>query len=223
MSAPETAAAKAELRSWADAVRAQAMGWGAAAADPSPGVAKKGPSTGPTAAALNAAVAAAVRGAAAYRAARTVATYRAFGSEVDLSALLADEGKSFAFPRVRASPAPHLTFHALTDPRDPSAWERHRFGQLEPREDSPTVRPEELDLVLVPGLAFDRRGYRLGYGKGYYDRFLPLLRPEAVVVGVTLDVLVLPELPRHEHDVRLGYLVTESGWRAAEATSAQVG
>lgn len=192
MSATDVPAAKASLRDWARATRTELMRHGGAE--------------------MSAAVVALVRAAAAYRGAGTVACYRAFGSEPDLTGLADDSGKRFVWPRTRGGPPPRLTMH-LADPFNEAAWERHRFGQLEPAAGTPEVDPRGIDLVLVPGLAFDVRGHRLGYGKGYYDRLLPLLRPDAAVVGVTLEALVVPELPSEEHDFRMGYLVTESGWR----------
>ena len=68
-------------------------------------------------------------------------------------------------------------------------------------------------MALVPGLCFDERGTRLGYGLGYYDRLLPLLRSDALIVGVTADALVVPELPKAPFDVPMTHLVTESGVR----------
>ncbi len=69
--------------------------------------------------------------------------------------------------------------------------------------------------MLVPGVAFDAGFYRLGYGGGYYDRFLPRLRREALAVGVAFSLQVVDKLPRHAHDFRLDALVTERGmlWR----------
>lgn len=208
MSATDVPAAKASLRDWARATRAELMRC-------------EGAETSATVVAL-------VRAAAVYRAAGTVACYRAFGSEPDLAALATDPGKRFVWPRAHPGPAARLTMH-LADPLDDTAWERHRFGQPEPKAGAAEVDPRGIDLILVPGLAFDGRGYRLGYGKGYYDRLLPLLRPGAVVVGVTLEALVVPELPHDEHDFRMSHLVTESGWRtvsvgaAAPTTSDQPG
>ncbi|MBX3141274.1 MAG: 5-formyltetrahydrofolate cyclo-ligase [Trueperaceae bacterium] len=196
MSATDVPATKATLRDWARATRAELMR-----------------SCG---AERSAAAVALVRSAAAYRGAGTVACYRAFGSELDLTALAGDSGKRFVWPRTHGGPPPRLTMR-LADPANEAAWERHRFGQPEPAAGTPEVDPRGIDVVLVPGLAFDVRGYRLGYGKGYYDRLLPLLRPDAAVVGVTLEALVVPELPHEEHDFRMGYLVTESAWREVAA------
>ena len=67
---------------------------------------------------------------------------------------------------------------------------------------------DEIDLVIVPGLAFDLHGHRLGYGTGYYDRFLK--QTEATRVGVAFDVLTIDILPVAKHDVAMNTLVTES-------------
>ncbi len=83
------------------------------------------------------------------------------------------------------------------------------FGLLEPT--TPAVDPGVLDLVLVPGLAFDREGYRLGHGKGFYDRFLASVGTERV--GVVPEALLLPHLPRDPWDVPVNYLATEQGVR----------
>jgi len=174
---------------------------------------------------LNDAIVQALRRHPEYEAARTVAAYLAFGDEVDFAGLFQAAGKRFAFPKTHRRPAPHLTLHEVSAAQflDPEAWEVHRFGQLEPSSTAPILEPGEVDLMLVPGLSFDLQGYRLGYGMGYYDRLIPLLRPEALVVGVTLDALVVPTLPREDHDARVNYLLTESGWREVASVSSQVG
>jgi len=71
---------------------------------------------------------------------------------------------------------------------------------------------EHVDGVLVPGVAFDRRGYRLGYGGGFYDRLLPRLRTDCRVVGVAFAGQVVDALPAEAHDQRVAALVTEQGW-----------
>jgi 5-formyltetrahydrofolate cyclo-ligase len=72
------------------------------------------------------------------------------------------------------------------------------------------VRPEELDLVMVPGTAFDPRGGRMGQGKGYYDRLLATARPDAPLVGMAFDCQVFDEIPVAPHDVFMDLVLTES-------------
>jgi 5-formyltetrahydrofolate cyclo-ligase len=70
------------------------------------------------------------------------------------------------------------------------------------------VAHAQVDLVLVPALAFDARGYRLGYGKGFYDRLLPQLA-RAERVGLAFELSLLPQLPNEDHDVAVHRVVTE--------------
>jgi 5-formyltetrahydrofolate cyclo-ligase len=109
----------------------------------------------------------------------------------------------------RVNPNSRLTLHDFA-----SATVKNRFGILEPPSDALEFDPSLVDVALVPGLAFDLKGTRLGYGAGYYDRLLPRLRPGILIVGVTCDALVVPDLPREDHDVRMTHLATESGVRA---------
>lgn len=85
---------------------------------------------------------------------------------------------------------------------------------LEPKEDLRTlpekrVDPSELDLVMVPGVAFDRRGGRMGHGKGYYDKLLEHVRPDAPLVALAFECQLFPEIPVADHDVFMDKIVTE--------------
>ncbi len=98
----------------------------------------------------------------------------------------------------------------------PGELEIGTFGILEPRPSlrglaERKVRPEEVDLVMVPGVAFDRRGGRAGHGKGYYDRLLRQVRPDATLVGVAYECQLVPEVPMLEHDVFMDAVITEKG------------
>ncbi len=88
--------------------------------------------------------------------------------------------------------------------------ERGAFGVLEPSEGEP-LPPEVLDAVVVPALAYDRRGFRLGQGKGYYDRFLKRLREDTLTVGFIPGALLLDRLPTDPWDVPVRRIVTEAG------------
>lgn len=68
-----------------------------------------------------------------------------------------------------------------------------------------------IDVVILPGVGFDREGGRLGYGGGYYDRFLPRLRADACKIAVAYELQILPQVPLEPHDMRLDVLVTEAG------------
>jgi 5-formyltetrahydrofolate cyclo-ligase len=133
----------------------------------------------------------------------TILTYLAFRNEPDLNPLfdlLPDV--NWVVPRIVEEQ--RLVLH----PYDPVRLKRHRFGMLEPAADLPVVDPTTPDVVLVPGVAFDRRGGRLGFGGGYYDRFLsttPALR-----IGIAFDQCLVEELPCGEHDQQMDWVATPS-------------
>lgn len=85
------------------------------------------------------------------------------------------------------------------------------FGVREPGEkDRKIVSPDILDLAIIPGLAFDRKGARLGKGKGYYDRFLGRLSPTVCRLGLAFDFQILDFIPQVQHDVGMHKILTES-------------
>lgn len=77
---------------------------------------------------------------------------------------------------------------------------------LEPEK---LIRPQELDLIVVPGVAFDSQGSRLGNGAGYYDRLLSQVRPDTVLTGVCYQSQLLPNIPMESHDVYMDVVITE--------------
>ncbi|MBL8800150.1 MAG: 5-formyltetrahydrofolate cyclo-ligase [Planctomycetia bacterium] len=86
---------------------------------------------------------------------------------------------------------------------------------LEPRAElrglpERTLRAEDLDLVMVPGVAFDRRGARMGHGFGYYDKLLQHARPDAPLVALAFECQLFPEIPTQEHDIFMDQIITEA-------------
>ena len=132
--------------------------------------------------------------------------YAAFGGEVDL-AVLAEQaarlGKTVAYPVC----GENFTLTAAV-PR-PDGWEVGAYGIRTPALERATlIRPEALDLVLVPCTAFDAACRRVGMGKGYYDRYLPRCR-NAVTLGVAFEAQRVPEAAADEQDWQLDGFVTE--------------
>jgi 5-formyltetrahydrofolate cyclo-ligase len=139
-----------------------------------------------------------------------ILTYMPIKGEADLTPLLdRHPEKQWVLPRILPEENHRMVFH----PYDAARLVRHPFGMAEPTADSPIVRPDAIELALVPGLAFDRRGWRLGYGGGYFDRFLKDFT--GVSVGVTFGALLLDQIPRTPLDVPMGWVVTETGIRQA--------
>jgi len=115
------------------------------------------------------------------------------------------QGKRVALTRVR--PEDNVLHVHGYEPG--AALVESAFAVHEPLAAAPAVDPEDVDLVLVPGLAFDERGYRLGFGKGFYDRLLPQLS-RAARVGVGFDFQLLAEVPHEDHDVPLSHFVSDA-------------
>ncbi len=86
----------------------------------------------------------------------------------------------------------------------------HRYGMYEPKESCPVFPTHQLQLILVPGIAFDRNGHRLGYGKGFYDRFLPTC-PNAVTVGLAYQLQIVEDTYPQPWDVPVQHIFTEEG------------
>jgi 5-formyltetrahydrofolate cyclo-ligase len=143
----------------------------------------------------------------AYAVAHTIHCYVPMRSEVDTRPLIADalaRGKGVIVPVVVLK-ADELA-HAWLDSLSADALEPGSFGTFNPRRGR-AARVGDWDLTIVPLLAFDRRGYRVGYGKGYYDRLLAATRTGTV--GVAFAVQEMSTLPTEPHDVPLDWIVTE--------------
>jgi len=145
-----------------------------------------------------------------YASARALLLTLPFRSEWDTLPLVRAAlaaGKTVAVPRVDKA-SRMLELHAIADPRaDIVASDQ---GIPEPRPACPQVPRDAIDFVLVPGVAFDLAGRRLGYGGGYYDRLLPLLSPRALRVAGAFEVQLVDRVPAAPHDLAVDAIVTES-------------
>ena len=162
----------------------------------------------PQRAAANAALCRRVLELDAYRAAHTLLLYAAFGGEADLAAVAAEavrQGKTVAYPVCGEG----FTLTAAVPGAD--GWAVGQYGIRTPvPERSALLQPERLDLVLVPCTAFDADCFRVGMGKGYYDRYLPCCT-KAAKIGIALEVQRVAHAAVDEHDQRLDAFVTERG------------
>jgi 5-formyltetrahydrofolate cyclo-ligase len=141
----------------------------------------------------------------------TVGAYVAINDEADPHIILKKltlRNCTLAFPRVVAKDEP-LVFHRWKPGQN---LRRGVYGIPEPAKDWPLAYPK---ILLVPLLAFDAQGHRLGYGGGYYDRTLDFLRANSTVraIGVAYAGQEVAELPREEHDHPLDAVITETGVR----------
>ncbi len=89
-----------------------------------------------------------------------------------------------------------------------------QYGAYNIREPKPNCSPEinikDIDVVIVPAVAYDINGFRLGYGGGFYDRFLENIREDAVTIGIAFDLQIFNKVPKEPHDAQLDYIITES-------------
>lgn len=112
-------------------------------------------------------------------------------------------GKTLTYPRVKGG---GLEFVPVAEPDD---LDKGAFGILEPQ--GRAVMPiGALDLIVIPGVAFDLSGHRLGYGRGFYDRALAACRSDCVKVGFAYETQLVAGLPVAQHDERLSVLITEN-------------
>ncbi|MCX6769980.1 MAG: phosphoribosylglycinamide formyltransferase [Candidatus Micrarchaeota archaeon] len=143
-----------------------------------------------------------------FKSAECVLLYSSKGGEVHTEGIIQSAlsiGKRVALPVTKKeSHALELYAIAGMDELSPGA-----FGILEPKSDpARRVQPEEVDLVLVPGVSFDRRGHRLGYGMGYYD--LLLKRVKGRKIGLAYGMQMVERVPDEPHDVAVDMIVTEN-------------
>lgn len=138
-----------------------------------------------------------------------VFSYLAYGREVDLAALhqqLWRQGRPLAVPRTQGLPLGIMQAVYL---RPDEALSRTERGIAEPGPAAELCPPEEVAAVLLPGVAFDAQGGRLGQGGGYYDRFLARLSPRALLIGVAYDWQLRPDVPQADWDRPVQLLVTD--------------
>ena len=153
----------------------------------------------------------------AWKKAPLVCGYTSIRSEPDMTPIweqAVSEGKPYALPvTLTGASEGHMIFRRLSGftPHELSAA---RFGILEPTDTCPPLSVQDFEgaLILVPGLAFDDGGFRIGYGGGYYDRFLSNLQQAGVpvtTVGLAFAVCRAATLPHHPHDIPVDVIIDE--------------
>ncbi|MCF7932476.1 MAG: 5-formyltetrahydrofolate cyclo-ligase [Acholeplasmataceae bacterium] len=128
-----------------------------------------------------------------------IGSYMAFNNEIDLSALVHPDAV-IVYPKVDGD---HMHF---IHPQTPDAFSRSPFGVMEPTKG--VIMDDVIDLLLVPALAISSDCHRIGYGKGYYDRFLKTNRPKHVI-GVIHDIQRIESIDSGPDDQRLDMVLTE--------------
>ncbi len=128
---------------------------------------------------------------------------------------LRERGLRVAFPRIVPETGV-MSFHFV---EDTSRMVDGASGLRQPAPEEPLATPGSLDAIVVPTLAVDPRGHRIGYGAGYYDRALAQFAPQTSTLGVAFDFQLVAEVPNTEGDVAVGWIVTDSRTLVAEIES----
>lgn len=146
-----------------------------------------------------------------YQKAGVIMTYLSIRNEVETEPFIIKamfEGKRIVIPVCQKETTTILPAEVKNYPEDlePRTW-----GILEPKPSKLyPIDPREIDLIIIPGVAFDEQGNRLGYGAGYYDRFLPRLRSDVLKIAPAFDLQIQPNVYEGEHDQPVDVVVTET-------------
>ena len=142
-----------------------------------------------------------------YQNTETVLAYASFGSELDtitlLQRLLADK-KNLVMPRVDKA-SQRLRLHRVRHLHELVAGV---WGIREPSATSEIVLPNAIELIIVPGVAFDRAGFRIGYGKGFYDKLLLSVNPVSTRLSAAFECQIIDAVPNEAHDQRVDIIIT---------------
>lgn len=147
-----------------------------------------------------------------YKNSNKIFIYVSYSSEIDTIKIInkaLGDGKEIFVPRTvfdtKAMDA--VKINSLEN------MKKDRYGILEPEEGKPCVDPDELDLIVVPGVAFDKKGGRMGYGAGYYDRYFKKIsnekRNHVKKVALAYDFQIIDDVPMDKQDVKIDYIITD--------------
>src|SRR5574338_1168760 len=137
-----------------------------------------------------------------YKKAQTIACYHSIGSEVKTHEILQEilsHGKTLALPRVEGD---RLVFCNVRKFED---LEKGEFGIMEPKQYCEPI--DRFDVIIVPSVAMSRTGHRLGYGMGFYDRFLK--EKNAITISLAYSKSIAKNIPHDKSDVQISWIVTE--------------
>lgn len=147
-----------------------------------------------------------------YKEAKKIFIYISYDSEIDTIKIIDKafkDGKKIYVPRTEFE-------SRLMDAVEITSFDnliKSSYGILEPSINTPYINPNELDLIVVPGVAFDKKGGRMGYGAGFYDRYFKKINKDNIEkitkLALAYDFQVLEEVPMSAQDVPVDYIITE--------------
>lgn len=141
---------------------------------------------------------------------QVLASFRPMRDEPQIDPLsreLIANRRKVAFPRMISQT--EIEMREIID-FDGHSWSIAR-GFQQPANETSRIDPDEVSIFLVPGVVFGRQGERMGFGAGYYDRYLSRAKPDAIKIGVAFDLQLADSVGQNDWDVRMDALVTESG------------
>ncbi|KNZ43222.1 5-formyltetrahydrofolate cyclo-ligase [Acetobacterium bakii] len=145
-----------------------------------------------------------------YEKAEWIMVYVSFGTEIYTHDFIE---KALADGKHVVAPICNISDHTITlseIKNFPEDLEEGHYGILEVRDDClRIIDPKQLDLVMVPGCAFSHVGHRMGFGGGYYDRFLETINDDCITVALIRDDFIFDEIPMEAHDKSVDYMITE--------------
>lgn len=142
-----------------------------------------------------------------YKRAKKVFIYIGFGSEINTKGLIEimlKEGKEVFVPKVLEEEMIALKITSLNNLIE------SKFKILEPVGEKSDIDGEEFDLIIMPGVAFDRSGNRIGYGKGYYDKYLKDVKSDIKKIALAYELQLIEEIETEEHDLKVDSIITEN-------------
>lgn len=147
-----------------------------------------------------------------YQNARIIMCFISFKDEVETHQFIKDalkEGKKIFVPYIIPIEKVMVPAEILDFDEDLAPG---YYDILAPKEDTLRIKDKsEIDLIVTPGVIFDEEGYRIGYGAGFYDRFLSQINPEVPKIGIAFSLQQTRQLPRDEFDIPVDKLITEKG------------
>ena len=143
-----------------------------------------------------------------YKNSKNIFIYLGFGSEINTIKYVEDflqEGKKVIVPYTDMKNKVMYGIEINTL----DGLKKNKFGILEPTDSSEVFNKEDIDLIIMPGVAFDRSGNRVGYGGGYYDKFLSEINSDIPTIALAYDIQILEEVPSEKHDIKVHMVITE--------------
>lgn len=142
-----------------------------------------------------------------YKISNNIFIFVSYNNEVDTHKIInqaIEDGKNVFVPKVISKEDGMIAvkINSLDD------LDTGHYGILEPKNYCLETNPSEIDLAVIPGLAFDLNGGRLGYGGGYYDRFLTLIKDSCIKIALAYDFQVIDCVPMQENDIKIDGIIT---------------